>query len=57
MKEASKVALASKDAKIMANFINNGQYTARLDDEQVLASRLVNDGGPEVQAAAKIALA
>ncbi|MEV6954623.1 ALF repeat-containing protein [Streptomyces sp. NPDC051183] len=34
-----------------------GQYSARNSDEQVIASLLVNTGGPEVKAAAKIALA
>ncbi|MFI1159522.1 ALF repeat-containing protein [Streptomyces sioyaensis] len=36
---------------------SNGQYAALNSDEQVIASTLVNNGGPEMKAAAKIALA
>ncbi|MDV7224163.1 ALF repeat-containing protein, partial [Streptomyces prunicolor] len=38
-------------------FLNNGQYAARQTDERVTASKLYNDGGPEVKSTAKIALA
>ncbi|GGX60292.1 hypothetical protein GCM10010510_00670 [Streptomyces anandii JCM 4720] len=56
MKEASKAALADGSPKAMREFLNGGQYQARNQDERVEASKLVNDGGPEVKAAAKIAL-
>ncbi|MGV9565764.1 ALF repeat-containing protein [Streptomyces sp. NPDC003480] len=56
VKEASTAALATNDPKALALFIANRQYAARNDDERVAASKLVNAGGPEVQAAAKIAL-
>ncbi|MGN5381062.1 ALF repeat-containing protein [Streptomyces lasalocidi] len=49
--------MATNDPKTLAAFIATGQYSARSDDERVTASKLVNDGGPEVKAAAKIALA
>ncbi|WP_328322977.1 MULTISPECIES: ALF repeat-containing protein [unclassified Streptomyces] len=43
-------------AKALASFLATGQYSARNVDEKAEASKLVNDGGPEVQAAAKMAL-
>ncbi|MFJ3163215.1 polymorphic toxin-type HINT domain-containing protein [Streptomyces kanasensis] len=59
VKEASRAALADGSGKALAIFLNITQYSARLADESVGASQLVSatTSGPELQAAAKIALA
>ncbi|WP_187645817.1 polymorphic toxin-type HINT domain-containing protein [Streptomyces sp. TRM49041] len=59
VKEASRAALADGSGKALAIFLNITQYSARLADESVGASQLISatTSGPELQAAAKIALA
>ncbi|MFI9645519.1 polymorphic toxin-type HINT domain-containing protein [Streptomyces sp. NPDC052040] len=56
MKEASKAALADGSPKAIMSFIHSGQYVSRALDERMQASTLINDGGPEMKAAGKIAM-
>ncbi|MEU6059662.1 ALF repeat-containing protein [Streptomyces sp. NPDC047097] len=59
VKEAARLALADGSGKALVVFLAVTQYSTRLADEQVAASKSVGDAavGPEVKAAAKIALA
>ncbi len=58
VKDASKAALANGTGKALATFLEIGQYSARITDEEVIASQLVGNknSGDEVKAAAKAAL-
>ncbi|MCX4860734.1 ALF repeat-containing protein [Streptomyces canus] len=48
---------AGHHPKTLAAFLQAGQYGKRLQDERILTARLATEGGPELKAAATIALA
>lgn len=54
--EAGRKALASGDVSKYREFIETGQYAARVEDEHVSAAKLAATGGPELAAAARIAV-
>ncbi|MEU4210822.1 polymorphic toxin-type HINT domain-containing protein [Streptomyces sp. NPDC026206] len=58
VKDDSKAALANGSGKALATFLEIGQYSARVTDEEVIASQLISNknSGDEVKAAAKAAL-
>ncbi|MFJ9799981.1 ALF repeat-containing protein [Streptomyces wuyuanensis] len=49
-------ALEDGSTAKLLEFLSTGQFTARTADEQVQASQLIGSGGPEIKAAARIAL-
>ncbi|MHC3389636.1 polymorphic toxin-type HINT domain-containing protein [Streptomyces lavendulocolor] len=57
VKEDAEKALANGSGKVLATFLEVGQYPARITDEEVIASRLVKKDDSELDAAALAALA
>ncbi|MFD5205042.1 hypothetical protein ACFWM7_33960 [Streptomyces sp. NPDC058375] len=51
-----RAALEDGSVTALRTFLGNRQYSARNTDERAAATALFNDGGPEVKAAAEIAL-
>jgi hypothetical protein len=57
VKEAGQAALDSGSTDRMREFLTTGHFTARTNDERVRAVQLMESGGPELSAAAEVALA